>query len=268
VKKQLSFPVLVGLITASLMVWSADSNTARAQSAARFDFVAPTVYQASGPTSAAIQGVVDLYRAALGVNNLNAPGPLASGRREINWDGGGSTATSPAPTPFTGFQLIRGAVFTTPGTGFVQAPTSGLAATFANPTYETAFQPFSPVRLFSPVGSNITDVDFSLPGFGDVPATTSAFGAVFSDVDGRRLGRPRPATQIEYFDADGKLLYASAVPASPGTATFSFLGIIYSDARIAHVRIRTGDNAPGPDETLSHDIVMMDDFIFGEPKAK
>ena len=61
------------------------------------DLVPPMVFQAAGPTIASIQGTVDAYRAALGnPNNANAPGPLATGRREINWDGGGGVeATTP-----------------------------------------------------------------------------------------------------------------------------------------------------------------------------
>ena len=38
------------------------------------------------------------------------------------------------------------------------------------------------------------------------------------------------------------------------------------DARIASVRITTGDSAPGPDDDEKHDIVMMDNFIYGEPQ--
>jgi hypothetical protein len=67
---------------------------------------------------------VDAYRAALGdPNNGNNAGPLAAGRREINWDGGGPPVidgTAPV-TPFTVFQNTRGATFTTPGTGLTQA---------------------------------------------------------------------------------------------------------------------------------------------------
>ncbi len=130
--------------------------------------------------------MVDQYRLTLGAtNNGNAPGPLADGRREINWDGGGSTATAAVPTPFDGFLLNRGARFTTKGSGFVQAPASGLATTFAQPEYEQIFQAFSPVRLFSAIGSNVTNVRFFIPGGGELPATTSGFGAIFSDVDQR-----------------------------------------------------------------------------------
>lgn len=90
---------------------------------------------------ATIQGAVDAFRAALGENNGNTPGPLDTGRREINWDGGGSTATSPAPNPFDGFLGNRGARFTTLGTGFVQAPLDGLATTFKNPRISTRSRP-------------------------------------------------------------------------------------------------------------------------------
>ena len=65
------------------------SQTAHAQGDLAGDFVAPAVFQAAGPTAASIQSTVDAFRAALGdPNNGNNPGPLSSGRREINWDGG------------------------------------------------------------------------------------------------------------------------------------------------------------------------------------
>jgi hypothetical protein len=91
------------------------------------------------------------------------------------------------------------------------------------------------------------------------PATVSGFGAVFTDVD--RAG----STAIEYFGADNRLLFSSFVPASPGDGSLSFFGIVFDDACIARVRITTGDTAPGPDDNGKHDIVMMDDFIYGEP---
>ena len=61
-------------------------------------------------------------------------------------------------------------------------------------------------------------------------------------------------------------LFSSSVPASPGNGSFSFFGIVFNDARIASVRIKTGDVAPGPNDDRNHDIVMMDDFIYGEPQ--
>ena len=89
-------------------------------------FVSPAVFQAAGPSAVSIQSTVDAFRAALGnPNNGNAAGPLASGRREINWDGGGVDTTTAPVTPFDVFLNSRGARFTTPGSGLSQAPPSG-----------------------------------------------------------------------------------------------------------------------------------------------
>jgi hypothetical protein len=71
---------------------------------------------------------------------------------------------------------------------------------------------------------------------------------------------------MEYFDVDGKRLFSGFVAASPGDASLSFLGIVFPDARIARVRITTGNVAPGRDDDRKRDIVMMDDFIYGEPQ--
>jgi hypothetical protein len=227
---------------------------------------ASILFSASGPLASDIQGTVDAFRAALGdPNNANAPGPLASGRREINWDGGGSTDTAVAGTPFTGFENIRGATLTTPGTGFVQAPVDGLATQFGNPNYATTFAAFSPVRLFTPIGSNLTDVTFSIPGsMGADAATVSAFGAVFSDVD--VLG----PTSIELFDPNDVSLGEFDVQATPGTATFSFLGVLFdAGEQVARVRIRTGTIALGEfanDLSGEVDVVAMDDFLYSEPE--
>ena len=253
------------------------------------EFVQPTVFQAAGPTAASIQSTVDAFRAALGnPNNGNAPGPLASGRREINWDGGGANVNTDVPvTPFNVFLNTRGGQFFTPGTGLSQAPPAGgpqggLAVLFDNPTYGTIFRTFSPQRLFTAVGSNITEALFFVPGSnGGHPATVSGFGAVFTDVDRPAGSGPernrRASTLIQYFgtaaadgddddDDDEKLLFKGVVPASPGDGSLSFFGIVFTDARIARVRITSGSVAPGPNDDGKRDIVMMDDFLYGEPQ--
>ena len=51
-----------------------------------------------------------------------------------------------------------------------------------------------------------------------------------------------------------------------GDGNLSFVGIKFDDARIASVVIKTGDVAPGPKDDRHDDIVMMDDFIYGEPQ--
>ena len=231
----------------------------------------PVVFSVGGDnTAGSIQPTVDVFRAALGSpNNGNAPGPLAIGRREINWDGGGATSNAIAGTPFNGFRNIRGAQFTTPGTGFVQAPASGgidggLAALFGNATYGTTFGFFSPVRLFTPIGSNVTDAFFFIPGTnGSIPATVSGFGAVFTDVD--LLG----STSIEYFDSNGALLFSQSV--LPGTVTdqsLSFLGVLFdAGERIFRVRLTSGNTPLGPNDGGGVDVVVMDDVLFSEPQA-
>ena len=242
----------------------------------------PTVFQAAGPNANSIQSAVDEFRAALGVNNGITPpgGPIiAGGRREINWDGGNAanTTTSLTPTPVLDQFLVgRGARFTTPGSGFVQAPPSGLASAdvFNNPSYATIFKAFSPSRLFSAIGSNVTDTLFFVPGTSDVKAVTRGFGVVFSDVDlpdggddpSPKQGGKRASTLIEFFGADGELLFSSFAPASPGDGNQSFFGIVFDDARVARVRITVGAT-PGIDDIPKRDVVMMDDFIYGEPQA-
>ena len=255
-----------------------DDGTARAQNTGR-DFVAPTVFQAAGPDIASIQNTVEQYRVALKGNNNGNDGPHPDGRREINWDGGGVDTTTAPLTPFNTFLNTRGAQFTTPGTGLSQAPPSGgaqggLAVLFNNPTYGAIFNTFSPKRLFTPVDSNVTEARFFVPGTnGAVAAKVTGFGAVFTDVDlpdgsgpGDKNGNRQSSTRIECFGTDGGLIYSSFVPASPGDGSLSFLGIVFSDARIARVRITTGDAAPGPNDDGTHDIVMMDDFLYGEPQ--
>jgi len=246
-----------------------------------------TPYSVGGDnTTASIQPTVDAFRAAVGdpVNGNNA-GPLTSGRREINWDGGGSETSSAGATPFTVFFNSRGAGITTPGTGFLQTPldSAGNAPELddLNPTYVgsgTPFNTFSPLRIFTPVGSNITDVTFIVPGsaptndFGTgIPATVSAFGAVFSDVD------LATSTSLQFFDLAGNSL-TDVMNVTPGAVpgvdfpdqTLSFLGLVANAGeQIARVRITTGTAALGPTDNPAQgvDMVVMDDFIYAEPRA-
>ena len=244
------------------------------------DFVPPAVFQAAGPNAASIQGTITDFRAALGNPiNGNALAELDSGHREINWDGAVPTdVTTPPVNPFNTFLNTRGAQFTTPGLGLSQAPPSGgpqggLVTLFGNSSYATAFRSFSAPRLFTPVGSNITDAFFFVPGSnGATRAAVIGFGAIFTDVDqpdgsgpGTKRGNRGASTLLQFFGADGRLLFSSFVPAAPGDGGFSFFGIKFNDPRIASVRIIAGNVAPGPDDDKANDVVMMDDFIYGEP---
>lgn len=227
----------------------------------------PVTFSVGGSNqTSSIQATVDAFRTDLGSpNNANNPGPLNAGRREINWDGGGA-ATTVSPNPFNGFQNIRGALLGSPtATGFVQAPPSGLATQFGNATYGTIFGTFSAQRLFTPIGSNITDVTFFIPGSnGALPATVTAFGAVFTDAD---LGN---SSHLEFFGLQGNSLGVFDVPAgTTADASLSFLGVDFGTDRIARVRITSGNAALGPNDNPAGgvDVVTMDDFLFSEPRA-
>jgi hypothetical protein len=218
-------------------------------------------FTASGATAGDILATVSAFRSAIGgVNNGSMPGAQGAGRREINWDGGGSLATAEGATPFTVFQT-RGSIFATPGSGFLQATADqpdGLADRFLQPDYATEFERFSEARLFVPVDSTITDGFFSVPGSnGTVPAVVSAFGAVFSDVDIAN------ATTIQFFDINDVLLTTLAAPVSAGGV--SFAGLLLTTESIARIRITTGNAAIGATDEGGTDVVAMDDFIFAEP---
>jgi hypothetical protein len=218
------------------------------------------VREAAGPDAASIQGVVDQFRADLGPNNGVVAGSQSNGRREINWDGGGAAA---APlieaSPLTRF-AARGATFVTSGTGF---ETSGAPlAEFGdlNPTYDGLFAPFSSPRLFTALNSNVMDVLFNVPGNVAAAAGVTGFGAVFTDVDSA------VSTRLQFFSPDGALLFERAVPAATGNQTQSFLGVSFTGGEvIGRVRIISGNAALGPDEGGAVDLVVMDDFIYGEP---
>jgi hypothetical protein len=218
-----------------------------------------------GADTATLMPIVDQFRTTVGdPNNGNGPG-VATGRREINWDGGG-TATSPGGTPFDVFLNNRGARMTTPGDGFVQAPDEfnpGMAEFFGQAGYRTEFDTFSLQRLFAPVDSNITDVFFFVPGTnGATTATVSGFGSVFTDVD---LAN---STTLQFFDINNVLLGSLAAPVLGGSGGLSFVGGFFNAGeQVFRVRITTGTGALGVADSALFDAVAMDDFVFSEPQA-
>jgi hypothetical protein len=239
---------------------------------------APVVTQATGPDAASIQGAVTAYQDSLGTNNGTGP-PAASGRRQIAWDGTPDDRSSPFFMPEGQFRA-NGALFSTPGLGFqVSADDNDPADTpiddpdqvdftNLNATYADDFAAFSPEKMFAPIGSNVTDQTFVLAGT-NTPAETNGLGVVFNDVD------QQGPTKVEYLEADGDSLGTFTVPATAGDETFSFLGVRYdAGERVALARITTGGAplgaAPGGNDVSQGgpaDIVVMDNFIYGEPQA-
>ncbi len=150
-------------------------------------FVAPAVFQAAGPTAASIQGTVDAFRAALGdPNNANNPGPLSSGRREINWDGGDPNImdTTPPVTPFNVFLNTRGASSPHRGSAFRRPPhRAWLCSSIIRPTPPSS-RPSARRGCSLRWEATLPTAVFFIPGTnGARPATVSGFGAVFTDVD-------------------------------------------------------------------------------------
>jgi hypothetical protein len=225
--------------------------------------VAPEPVIISG--SVDITAVVEQYRQLLGPNNGGVPGQHTSGFREINWDGVPDELAAPnfMPPDFfndTAEPRARGAFFTMPGEG-VQVSADrdnpyGTARYFTHINDSYTFKAFSEERLFSPIGSNIVDLTFFVPGT-DVPATVTGFGAVYTDVDTSH-------TAFEYFDKDGNSLGVFSTPIAD--AGLSFLGIVFSEPIVYRVQIRYGTAALGPDDSKDNDVAVMDNFIYGEPQ--
>lgn len=227
---------------------------------------AQVVFSAAGPNAAAIQGQVDSFRAVLGTLNANVAGSFASGRREINWDGVPDNFAAPnnLPANFFNANSPRGVVFGTPGTGFqvsanaVNPTSTAIEFGNLNPTYPQLFATFSAQKVFTAIGSNIVDVNFFVPGGGQA-ALSRGFGAVFSDVD------LAGTTSIEFFGAANQSLGTFFAAAVQGNESLSFLGVDFGSAAVSRVRITNGNQALGGNEAGGADLVVMDDFIYGEP---
>lgn len=226
----------------------------------------PTVITASSN----IAGAIADYKALLGADNGGDPGTKGpDGFREVNWDGLTDAESAPnyyAPDLFNApaAPRARGIVLSTPGLGLMVSadsdnPTNTLPS-FGNinPTYVTTFPAFSGERLFSPVGSNIADIRFYVPG-SNTKAVVKGFGAVYVDVD--RVEN----TAFEYFDINDKSLGVYATPVLNNGHVF--LGVMFPEAVVHRVRIEYGNTALGPDDGGSVDVSVMDNFIYGEPQA-
>lgn len=221
-------------------------------------------------TGTEVPDLVEEFRARLGADNGGVPERGFTGRREVNWDGVPDEDAAPGfldPDFFNARSdpRARGLRLTTPGDGVqVSADASNPTNTpvrfgHVNPTYPAEFAAFSPERLFSPLGSNVVDVTFSVAGSPEVPALTRGFGAVYTDVD-------ETGSSFEVFAEDGESLGEFFVP--PNDRGFSFLGIVFDAAVIARVRIKYGSEALGPTDGDRADVAVMDDFIYGEPQPQ
>ena len=197
--------------------------------------------------------------------NGAAAGQQPAGRREIGWDGAAANPfnnRNDFPADFFNTTARNGVVFTTPGTGFRNDSTR-----FADvdASYAAEFATFSPTKIFAPVGSHVMDVHFRVAGEA-TPAAVTGFAAVFSDVE--QAG----ATTIEYFDRDGRSLGRVAAPVRTDAVGLSLAGARFAQPIVARVRITAGTGALGAGQKDvsaggTRDLVVLDNFLFGEPVA-
>jgi hypothetical protein len=224
-----------------------------------------TVFEATGPAPVDITATRDAFRTAVGGGTVaGANGSFGGLRREINWDGvpDGFADSNALPANFFNVNSPRGVVFSTPGTGFLVSANAG-GATPILFGFPADFQTFSAQRLFTATSSNITDINFFLPGT-NTPAYTSAFGLVFTDVEVAGL------TNVQFFDENNNVIFSRDALVS-GNQGLSFLGALATNGEhISRVRITSGLNTILSNGVLGNpndDVVVMDDFLYAEPSA-
>lgn len=229
-----------------------------------------TVFEAAAANPAGLTPTRDSFRVAVGGGSTAAAnGDFGGVRREINWDGVGNAFADPNPLPANFFNTTspRGAVFSSPTLGAtfaVSANAGGATAPLFG--FSGDLQTFSAQRLFATLGSRVTDISFFVPGT-STPATTSAFAAIFVDVEDNSAGN---FTLVEFFDAGNALIFSRhALPA--GNQGLSLVGgVANAGELISRVRITTPDNfliSNGVRANETNDFVVMDDFLYTTPLA-
>ncbi len=241
---------------------------------------APVVRQGSGANATALQPIVDQFRADLGgALNPNNGQAFTTGRREVNWDGVPDNFSEPNNLPPNFFNvnsprgIVLNAIETETGSALNQfavsaTAASGTAVRFGNinASYASILQTFSAQRLFIARNTPNLEVTFFIPGT-KIPATVSGFGVIFADVDSASGGN---RSLVRFYAADGSQLPgAASAPVLDGG--LSFVGVSFSAGeRIARVVIESGNaglSSTNSDGVNGVDIVAMDDFIYGEPRA-
>lgn len=225
------------------------------------------VIHAAAGDSASISLKLAEFRILAGDGVNNAPG-ASTGRREVNWDGVPANFTNSNNFPpdfFGGSDAAlpngrkRGLILTNSGTSFRVDSTD---FSDIDPSYANEFESFTRKRLFAYMGNTVTEVRFKVPGT-NTDAYTSSFGVIFSDVD------MASSTSVEYFNGTKSLGVYKALPAPQG---FSLIGVGFPDEKITRVKIISGNGLLGNgvkdiSNAGTNDLVVMDDFIYSEPKA-
>lgn len=237
---------------------------AASESSNASDRAQPSVFTAACDITAALTN----FRTALGPLNPNVVGEQNGGRREVNWDAVAPAFTNTVTFPGDFFNQnfsprARGVVFSTDGTGL---SVSDNDFAFINAAYDGQFNSFSPIRTFSAIASAETRVDLFVAGT-ETPARSTGFGVVFSDVD------EHGSASIKLLGVNGNSLGVYHAPPCPGG--FSFVGVQFPTPLVAAIDIQSGHGPLGADAAdvsdrdhgPARDLVIMDDFVYGEPRA-
>ena len=211
-------------------------------------------------TTGNITAGVTQFRTLLGALNPTRPASSRPGARN-QWDGvpAAFTNVDTFPAAFFNTNSPRGVIYATSGTGFASATTDTPTSARISPRVQRV-QWDEAVRQ-----CRLTTTDFRCRRVQHAGAVTG-FGSVFADVG--RSGK----TTIQYFDAAGKLLASVSAPTRadsgpvvrrcgvrfPGRGTFR---IVAGESPLSATAIDISRGSGKPD------LVVMDDFIYGEPHA-
>jgi len=225
-----------------------------------------TVVKISGD-SATIVTKLDEFRALLG-GSVNGTPNQTTGRREVNWDGAPVANTNNNTFPLDFFNNTdpagsnvrkRGLQYVNNGT-LIRLDSSDFSEIDAS--YAGQFEPFSRKKMIIPVGTNVSEIVFKVAGT-TTDASVKGFGVIFSDVDDAN------STFVEFFNGT-KSLGVFKVPATAGSAKYSFLGVQFPVEKITRLKITSGNAAlaAGVKDVTdggTKDLVAIDDFQYSEP---
>lgn len=197
-------------------------------------------------------------------DNGSAPGYHATGRRTVNWDGVQAPFLNNDnfPPDFFNTNATRGLVYRiAPGTGL---RVSDNDFSDINPTYGTDLEPFSLPKMFAPIGTNIADIEFRIPGT-NTPAAVARFGAVLDDPDLANT------TRVICYDKYGTVIANVSSPVRRDPDEYSLVGVIFSAPVITRVRLILGNTPMGANindisSGGTKDVGALDDLIYSEPQ--
>ena len=177
------------------------------------------------------------------------------------------TAAAPAravtldPSPMTRFSN-RGAVFTTPGTGFEISGAAVAGVRRDQPDLSGAVRAVQqPAAVHRRSTATSWTCGSSCPAAPPCRPRSPGFGAVFTNVDVEN------STRLEFYAPDGALLFERAVPWAAGNEIAVVPGRVVQRRRgrrpgADHQRQRGARARTKPARV---DVAVMDDFIYGEP---